>query len=80
MHQEAISSAVEADDSTDSAVLGLLIDSPLPWHVSEVQRELRDDLAATDSLNRLAGHGLIHEHDGFVWPTRAAIRGEAVRG
>jgi hypothetical protein len=80
MRTQGYASTAEADDSTDSAVLGLLIDSPLPWHVSEVQRELRDDLAATDSLNRLTGHGLIHQHDGFVWPTRAAIRGEAVRG
>jgi hypothetical protein len=80
MRTQGYASTTEADDSTDSAVLGLLIDSPLPWHVSEVQRELHDALAATDSLNRLAGHGLIHQHGEFVWPTRAAIRREAIGG
>ena len=61
MHQEAISSAVEADDRIDRAIMDLLlIDSPGPWSVDEVAREVGDDIDTADGLARLARAGLIH--------------------
>jgi hypothetical protein len=68
MHDEDICPEQEAD----AAVLALLIDSPGPWAVDEVQREIGDAVAAADSLARLVGGGLAHRIDGFVFPSRAA--------
>ena len=67
---------VEQDDSMDSAILGLLLDSRTPWAACEVAREVGDDVAAADGLSRLAGAGLVHRLDSFVWATRAAVRGQ----
>ena len=66
-------SIAEQDMNTDRAVLDLLIyeDSQRPWSVEEVRREIGSD--AEDSLARLHGGGLVHRHDGFAWPTRAAL-------
>ena len=66
----------DQQDSTDSAILGLLFDSPTPWATAEVARELGDEVAATDGLAHLVGAGLVHRLDGFVWATRAAVRGQ----
>jgi hypothetical protein len=74
MHDQRTSPA-EQDDSTDNAILGLLLDSPTPWATAEVAREIGDDVDATDGIARLARGGLIHRLDGFVFATRAAVRG-----
>jgi hypothetical protein len=66
----------EREDSTDSAILGLLLDSPTPWATGEVARELGDDVDATDGIARLVGAGLVHRLDRYVWATRAASRGQ----
>lgn len=55
--------------------MGLLLDPRFHiWAITEVQREIGDEVAVRDSLSRLRGAGLIHElfYMGFVWPTRAA--------
>jgi hypothetical protein len=75
MHDQRIPPC-EQDDSTDSAILGLLIDSQVPWATSEVALEIGGDVDATDGIARLAGAGLVHRLDGFVWATRAAVRGQ----
>jgi predicted transcriptional regulator len=66
--------AAEADDRTDSAVMGLLLDdeSQRPWSEDELAREIGDDLATADSLSRLHRAGLIHRIDPFVFATRPA--------
>jgi hypothetical protein len=79
MHQEATTcSPAEDDDRIDGAILGLLIDSPVPWSVLEVEREIGDEIATADGLARLARAGLIHRFDGFVFATRTAARAAAV--
>jgi predicted transcriptional regulator len=53
----------------------MLMETHRPWTIDEIAREV--DGAETahpeDSLRRLYGAGLIHRHDGFVWPSRAAV-------
>lgn len=74
MHDEPIPPD-EQDAQTDAAIMGLLlIDSTAVWADEEVAREMRDPVATADALNRLAGAGLIHRLDRFVFPTRAATR------
>ena len=60
---------------TDVAVLALLVedDAQRLWSVEEVGREIGD--AARDSVARLHGAGLVHRLEGFVFATRAALRG-----
>jgi hypothetical protein len=73
--------AVAQDDATDQAIMGLLlIDHPGLWSVGEVAREMGDELRAQDGLARLAGAGLIHRLDGFVFATRAAARACVLTG
>lgn len=60
----------------DSAILGLLLDSPTLWATDEVAREIGDDVAAADGLARLAGAGLVHRLDRFVFATQAAERAQ----
>lgn len=64
----------EQDDQIDSAIMVLLIDSPVPVATYEVAREV-GDVEATDGLARLVRAGLVHRLDGFVFATRAALRG-----
>jgi hypothetical protein len=77
MHDETTQSPAERDGQLDSAILGLLLIESRPWAVDEVAREVGHD--PTDSLNRLYGGGLIHCHDVYVWPTRAAVMHEEIR-
>lgn len=70
------------DAATESAVLQhVLAVHPGQVTVSELARELGGEaggFAGRDAIERavrdLAGAGLLHRHDSFVFPTRAAIR------
>lgn len=70
------------DAASESAVLQLVLDShPAQVTVAELVRELGGELpgfAERDATERairdLAGVGLLHRHDEFVLPTRAALR------
>jgi predicted transcriptional regulator len=75
--QDPIPSPMEEDGQIDIAILWTLLHEPRPWSVDEVAREVGQD--PVDSLNRLYGGGLIHRHDRFVWPTRAAVMAEDLR-
>lgn len=60
---------------TDCIVIGLMLgESPWPWSVEELGRELRDKERALESVCRLVESGLAHRLDDFVFPTRAACR------
>jgi hypothetical protein len=63
----------QIESATDSTVLRLLLDAREPWSMDELVRELQD-LAARDAVGRLTQAGLVHRHDEFVFPTRAARR------
>jgi hypothetical protein len=53
----------------------MLVDSPWPWSLDEIARELPGEIDAYDAVSRLADAGLLHRLDGgFVFPTRAARR------
>lgn len=70
------------DAATEAAVLQqILIDHPAQITLGELVRELAadsTDFAERDAIERavrdLAGAGLLHRHDAFVVPTRAALR------
>jgi hypothetical protein len=81
MHDERTLTPAEEDARDDSAVLALLVedDTQRPWSLEELAREIRNEIRAIDSVNRLYGAGLIHRLEGFVWPTRAAVKAEALR-
>jgi hypothetical protein len=50
------------------------------WSVEEVGREIGSGVKAADALEALCRAGLIHRtSDGFVFPTRAAIRASELR-
>lgn len=82
MHNDSSTvDAVAQDDATDQAIMGLLlIDHPGLWSVEEVVREMGDELRAQDGLSRLAGAGLIHRFDEFVFATRTAARAGSLGG
>jgi hypothetical protein len=70
------------DAATESAVLQRLLElHPVLVTAAELVRELGGDspgFAERDAIERavrdLTGAGLLHSHDGFVLPTRAALR------
>lgn len=70
------------DAATESAVLQqVLILHPAQVTVAELVREIAGDAAEfgeRDAVERavrdLVGAGLLHRHDAFVAPTRAALR------
>jgi hypothetical protein len=70
------------DAATESAVLQQVLDfHPVQVTVVELVREIAGEstsFAERDAVERavrdLAGAGLIHRHDAFVSPTRAALR------
>jgi len=70
------------DAATESAVLQhVLALHPAQVTVGELTREVSgapDEFAGRDAIERavrdLAGAGLLHSHDSFVLPTRAALR------
>jgi hypothetical protein len=68
-------SIATAEKDVDRTVLELLLHSQQwPWSIEEVGRELGDLPDAEDALSRLSRVGLVHRHDRFVFPSRAAIR------
>ncbi|MGC1165885.1 MAG: hypothetical protein WA862_07250 [Solirubrobacterales bacterium] len=70
------------DNATEAAVLQRLLDlHPIQVTTAELVREVGGQspgFAERDAIERalrdLAGAGLLHIHDGFVLPTRAALR------
>ncbi|HYJ21475.1 MAG TPA: hypothetical protein VEW07_05560 [Solirubrobacterales bacterium] len=70
------------DAVTESAVLQRLLDlHPVQVTAAELVREvggMSPGFAERDAIERavrdLSGAGLLHSHDGFVLPTRAALR------
>lgn len=68
----------EQDDVADRSIMDVLIDDPGPWAVEELQREFLAPIAVLDSLNRLAGVGMVHRLDGFVFATRTAKQAAAL--
>lgn len=66
-----------SEQDRDLNVLNLLlVDSPWPWSVEEIARELQNRLDAEDAVCRLVGAGLVHRLGVFVFPTRAARRAD----
>jgi hypothetical protein len=71
-----------ADAATESAVLQQLLDlHPVQVTAAELIREIggkSPSFAERDAIERairdLGGTGLLHDRDGFVIPTRAALR------
>jgi hypothetical protein len=71
-----------SDAATESAVMQRLLDlHPVQVTAAELVRELggeSPDFAERDAIERavrdLTGAGLLHSHDTFVRPTRAALR------
>lgn len=71
-----------ADDTVESAALRHLLDLyPIRLTKAELRRELigeEEEFAARDAVDRaireLTASGLLHCGDGFVSPTRAALR------
>jgi hypothetical protein len=70
------------DEGVESVVLRQLLDlHPTRLTLAELVREIggnRDGFAERDAIERavrdLAAVGLLHQGDGFVTPTRAALR------
>ncbi|HWB69924.1 MAG TPA: hypothetical protein VG518_08090 [Solirubrobacterales bacterium] len=79
---EDIRTPAEEDARTESAVLYRVLElHPAQITIAELTRELGGQAAGfaqRDAIARavrdLAGAGLLHDHDGFVLPTRAALR------
>jgi hypothetical protein len=67
----------EQEERTDFDVLTILLHSEDHhglWSIAEIQQARNDPLGTEDAINRLLRAGLIHRHDEFVFPTRAATR------
>lgn len=72
----------DEDRATEAAVLATILDlHPTQVTVEDVVREIGGQFAEfseRDAIERavrdLSGAGLLHSHDAFVLPTRAAIR------
>ena len=78
----------EEDRFAQSAVLHLLLDVyPVQLSTEELNREMTmdpDDFGERDQIERavrdLSQAGLLHRQNGFVVPTRAAVRCEQILG
>ena len=68
----------EQDDVADRSIMDVLLDDPGPWAIEELQREFLAPIAVVDSINRLAGVGMVHRLDGFVFATRTAKQAAAL--
>jgi hypothetical protein len=82
--REEIRSTAEDDAATESAVLHLVLElHPTSLTGEELVREMgeaEDGFAGREAIERavrdLVAAGLLHHSDGFVRPTRAALRFE----
>jgi hypothetical protein len=81
MQANDMRSVEDRERDTDRAVLTMLLADLGLWSVDEVLRESADALEAEDSLSRLHATGLLHRiGEGFVLPTGAAVRANALGG
>jgi hypothetical protein len=73
MQENPTPTAIERENTNDATILLVLLHQPAcgPWAVEEIERELGHN--PTDGIDRLRGAGLIHQHAGFVWASRAAV-------
>jgi predicted transcriptional regulator len=62
----------------DSLVLRLLLSAKARelWSVQELAKEIGDEIATADSLDRLHAVGLVHRLQGYVFATRAGARAD----
>jgi hypothetical protein len=70
-------------NETEFVVLALLLDpdSPGPWAVAELAREVGCELSAADAVVRLHAAGLVHLNRELVFASRPAARfGKLMRG
>jgi hypothetical protein len=71
----------DRDGDVDAVILGTLLldpDAQRPWALFEIENEIGDPVAVSDSLGRLARAGLIHRLDRFVFASRAALRADQI--
>jgi len=61
-------------DMREKEVLSLLLSDPYLWTIEELTREFGKEVET--SVGALAGAGLVHQLDDFVFPTRAARRSD----
>lgn len=75
MHDEPTRSLRLEQDHVQRTLLELLLTDNTPglWSIREVAQALGDELIAADAIAELHATGLIHNHDGYVFPTRAAV-------
>jgi predicted transcriptional regulator len=74
--------AARLSNETEFVVLTLLLDpdSPGPWSVSELAREVGCELRAADAVVRLDAAGLVHLSGELVFASRPAVRfGQLIR-
>jgi hypothetical protein len=75
--EDAAPEDLVSETDRDRNVLNLMLaDSPWPWTVDEIARELQNRLDAEDAVWRLTGAGLVHRFGEFVFPTRTARRAD----
>jgi hypothetical protein len=81
MHENPTHTPAQEDCKIDSGILVLLVgdDAQRPWAVDEIEREIGDVVATTDSLRRLQAAGIVHRLDRFVWASRAALMADSIR-
>jgi hypothetical protein len=77
---QASAGIVDKLGRAEDAVFMLLTtrDEQRPWSLHEVALEVGDD--AEDAVRNLRGAGLVHELQGFVWATRAALAADGMAG
>ncbi len=64
-------------DQTEGTIMSLLLiaDEQRPWSTEELMRTIGKPTDVADAIAALHAAGLIHRtSDGFVFPTRAAVR------
>jgi hypothetical protein len=79
MHDEPTQAASGGEPQcSESAVMLVLLHMghPWPWSMSEIGRELGNELLAADAVAGLHAAGLVHRTGEFVFPTRTATRSQ----